>query len=345
MALIDGGAPANCILGRDAVGQVMAARTKSKVTPKYKTKYRLRNCPTYEAALRKRGDITLWFDEAAIDGWNAAASGRPGGQREYSEIAILTALTARTIFHLGLRQTEGFVDSLIRLMGLDLKAPDHTTLSRRGKDLEVPCLARLHGGPLHLVIDSTGLKIVGGGEWHVHKHKSSNKRRRWRKLHLGIEEGGFILASALTESGRDDALVGVELLKQLDVPVVSFRADGAYDTRATYAALLEAGTPDIEIAIPPRRTASSSRLAAGNWLQREQAIRTIAEVGRRQWRKESGANQQARAENGMFRFKRIIGDRLRSRSPERQQTEAMIGVNILNRITALGMPDSVTTPA
>ena len=135
------------------------------------------------------------------------------------------------------------------------------------------------------------------------------------------------------------------LLEQLDAPAVSFRADGAYDTRALYAALLEAGTPDIEIAIPPRRTASSCRLAAGNWLQREQAIRRIAEVGRRQWRKESGANQQARAENRMFRFKRVLGDRLRLRSPEEQKTEgqkteAMIGVNILNRMTKLGMPES-----
>ncbi len=131
MAPIDGGASPYCILGRDAVGQVMAARTKSKVTPKYKTKYRVRNWPTSEAALRRRGDVTLWFDEDAVDAWNAGPSGRPGGQRKYCDLAIVAALTLRVVFHLPLRQTEGFVASLIRLMGLDLETPDHTTLSRR----------------------------------------------------------------------------------------------------------------------------------------------------------------------------------------------------------------------
>ncbi len=118
---------------RSATGDPpIAARTKSKVTPKYKTKYRVKNYPAYEAALRKRGDVTLWFDEDALAAWNASPSGRPGGQRRYSDLAILTALTLRTVFHLPLRQTEGFVASLIRLMGLDLETPDHTTLSRRG---------------------------------------------------------------------------------------------------------------------------------------------------------------------------------------------------------------------
>jgi hypothetical protein len=116
----------------------MAARTKSKVTPKYKTKYRVKNWPSYEASLRKRGDITVWFDEDAVDAWNAAPSGRPGGQRRYSDLAIVTALTLRVVFHLALRQTEGFVASLIRLMGLELETPDHTTLSRRNSKVQVP---------------------------------------------------------------------------------------------------------------------------------------------------------------------------------------------------------------
>ena len=107
----------------------MAARTKSKITPKYKTKYKVKNWPAYEAALKKRGDITVWFDEDAIDAWNVAATGRPGGQLKYSDLAIVTALTLRTVFHLALRQTEGFVASLIRLMGLDLKTPDHIAVN------------------------------------------------------------------------------------------------------------------------------------------------------------------------------------------------------------------------
>ena len=318
----------------------MAARSRSKVNVKYKTKYRVANWAEYDEALRRRGDVTVWFDEGASGAWNEQPSGLPGGQRRYSDLAILASLTLRTVFHLALRQTEGFVASLIRLMGLELKTPDHTTLSRRGGTLEVPGLAADKTGPLHLVIDSTGLKVLGGGEWHAFKHRLSNRRRSWRKLHLGVRDDGFIVASALTESADDDAIVGVRLIQQLDAVVGSFRADGAYDTRAIYSALEAAGTSDIDIAIPPRRTASSSGGSIGSWRQREEAVQRISEVGRRQWRKESGAHQQARAENGMYRYKRVVGDHLRSRTPAGQKTEAMIGVAVLNRMAALGMPES-----
>ena len=149
------------------------------------------------------------------------------------------------------------------------------------------------------------------------------------------------MASALTDSGVDDSSVGVDVIKENEARMARFTADGAYDTRAIYEALATSGATVPTIVIPPKRTAKVDTRAAEPWRQRNRAIRRIAEVGRRQWRKESGAHQQARAENAMFRYKRIIGDRLRSRSPERQQTEAMIGVNILNRMTTLGMPDSV----
>ena len=119
------------------------------------------------------------------------------GPRRYSDLAIITVLTLRTVFHLPLRQTEGFVSSLIGLMGLALKTPDHTTLSRRSRDVEVPRFAQ-SGSPPHLVIDSTGLKMLGDGEWQAHKHKTSNKRRSWRKLHMGIDEDSYIVAAALT---------------------------------------------------------------------------------------------------------------------------------------------------
>ena len=194
------------------------------------------NWAAYEVALRERGDITVWFDDEASFAWNAPPSGRPGGQRRYSDLAIVTALTLRTVFHLPLRQTEGFVASLIGLMGLSLKTPDHTTLSRRNRDVEIPRLARGHDGPLHLVIDSTGLKIFRDGEWQVHKHRTSNQRRSWRKLHLGIDGDGCIIASALTDSSADDAYVGISMLEQIESPITQFTADGAYDTRPMYEA-------------------------------------------------------------------------------------------------------------
>ncbi len=323
----------------------MAARTKSKVTAKYKTKYRVKNWPAYEASLKKRGDITFWFDEDAIAAWAAPATGRPGGQSRYSDLAIVTALTLRAVFHLPLRQTEGFVASLVRVMDLDLSTPDHTTLSRRGSTVEVPEFVRQHTGPIHLAIDSTGLKIVGDGEWHAHKHNTANKRRSWRKLHLGVDSEGFIVTSRLTDSGGDDAQVGVGMIEELETPFARSTADGAYDRKTIYEVVAGRGTPDVKIVIPPIKTASPSKSSGAALVQRDAAIERIAEVGRRQWRQESGAHQQARAENGMFRYKRSIGDGLRARRLEAQLREAMIGVLVINRMTELGMPQSVAVVA
>jgi hypothetical protein len=230
-------------------------------------------------------------------------------------LAIVTALTLRTVFHLPLRQTEGFVASLIGLLGLARNAPDHTTLSRRHRSVEVPRLPRGQDAPLNLVIDSTGLKILSDGEWQAHKHKSSNQRRSWRKLHLGIEGDGYIIAAALTDSGVDD-------------------------TRPMYEALAASGAADIRIVIPPKKTPTVDSRATGPWCQRNEAIERIGAVGRRQWRKESGAHRQANAETGMSRYKRIIGDRLRAQHREAQEKEALIAVSIINRMTALGMPES-----
>ena len=229
-------------------------------------------------------------------------------------------------------------------MGLHLDTPDHTTLSRRSGTLEVPRIERRNGEPIHLAIDSTGLKIVGDGEWHAHKHKTSNERRAWRKLHLGVDSEGFIVASELTGSSVDDASVGAAMIGTVKAPIGRFTGDGAYDTRAVYEALADK-QPAPTIVIPPRRTASPSTPRETVLEQRDAAIGRIAEVGRRQWRKEAGAHQQARAENAVFRYKRIIGDALRSRKPDAQQREPLIAVNVVNKMTALGMPESVAVAA
>ncbi len=301
----------------------MSARTKSKVTPKYKTKYRVRNWETYEESLRRRGDITIWFDEAAVAAWEAEPSGRPGGQLQYSDLAVNTALTLRSVFHLALRQTEGFVTSLIRLMGLELATPDHSTLSRRGKTVEVPAMSRLRSGPLHLVIDSTGLKIVGGGEWNADKNGISKRRRQWRKLHLGIDVGGFIVVSALTGRGEDDGRVGVDLLGELDAPVASFRADGAYDTKPVYAALASAGMSERStsrfllvgqpriLALPSASGSNENRRSRG--LRRWAGVsgaRSPALISRLERRMGcSGSNRSSAANFGLGRWKGRKGRR------------------------------------
>ena len=265
----------------------MTARTKSRITLRFKTKDRVKNWATYEAALKKRGDVTFWFDEDAIGAWNAVSSGRPGGQHDCSDLAIVTALTLRTVFHLPLHQTEGFVGSLIRLMGLDLETPDHTTFRAGAPRWMSPGLP----GAIHLAIDSTGLKSMGDGECRAHKHRTSNKRRAWRKLHIGVDAGGFIIASELTDSGVDDASVGVAIIEGIEGAIERFTADGAYDTRAIYEVLGAAAAPVPTLVNSPRKTASPAKPREELFEQRDAAIARVAEVGRRQWRKEAGAHQ------------------------------------------------------
>ena len=319
---------------------VMAAAKSSRVNRKYKTKYRIRNWKKYERGLRSRGDVTIWLSEEAIAAWTPPKNGLRGGQRRYSNLAILTALTLRVVFRLPLRQTEGFLDSLLSLMGLDLKAPDHTTLSRRNRIVKLPPLSRAHDGPIHLIVDSTGLKIMGSGEWNAHKYKASKKRRDWRKLHIGVDEEGFIVAAELTTSGGDDASTVPNLLDQIEDPIWRFTADGAYDHGSIYERVGAAATADVVIVIPPRRTAVSAGPTDGPWAQREAALQRIRKIGRRAWQKESGYRQQARVENGFFRYKSVLGGSLKARNSKAQSREATIGCHILNRMAELGRPKS-----
>ncbi len=263
----------------------MGARKSSKVNRKYKTKYRVGNWPEYERGLRSRGNLTIWFDAEAITAWTPSKTGRRGGQQRYSNLAILTSLTVRIVFHLPLRQTEGFVASLLRLMDLDLSVPDHTTLSRRNKDVNVPLPTRAHDGPIHLIVDSTGLKIFGAGEWHSHKHKAGKARRDWRKLHVGMDAEGFVVATRLTESTVDDASVVPDLLEQVATPIERFTGDGAYDCTSVYEEIGKAGAPGVRVIVPPRRPATPSEVTEGMWVQRNEHLKRIDEVGRQAWLK------------------------------------------------------------
>ncbi len=172
----------------------MPAVKSSLVHPRYKTEYRVRNWREYEDGLRARGDVTVWFSEDAVVNWISRSTGAPGGPRLYSDLAIETSLTLKTVFGLPLRQTEGFVGSLLRILGLDhLPIPDHSTLSRRAQSLDVLPRENPSNGPIHLIVDSSGLQIVGEGPWAAAKHGTKGTRE-WRKLHLGVDERGFIVA-------------------------------------------------------------------------------------------------------------------------------------------------------
>lgn len=317
----------------------MAARTKSRVTPEYKTKSSVRKLPTYKASLRQRGEVTVWFDKEAIDALNGPLSGPPRGQKRYSDLAITTTRPRRTVFHLALRQAEGFVSSLIRPMDPRLGTSIHTRLSRRGATVRVPPPVQV--GPIRLVIDSTGLKMVGDGERNVLRHHLANKHRFWRKPHLSVDADGFIMASALTESRIDDGSVGVAFIRGYKGIIQQFTSDGAYNTRAIYEAPAAAGGLGGTVVIPRRREAIISASNHDVLQQREAAVTRIAAVGRRRWRKEAGAHRQAGVENAMLPYKRVIGEALQARKMSTQSTEAKIGFSVLNRITTLGRPISV----
>ena len=319
----------------------MAAGKSSRINRQYKTKYRIRNWREYERGLRSRGDVTIWLSEDAIAAWIPPKNGLRGGQRRYSNLAIRTALTLRVVFGLPLRQTEGFLDSLLSLMSRDLKAPDHTTLSRRNQMVVVPPLTRAHDGPSDLIVDSTGLKILGRGEWNAHKHKTSKEtpglaEAAHRSGCGGVHGGGRTHRA----SSRDDASTLPALLAPLEVPIRRFTADGAYDHRSVYDRASAAGTENVVIVIPPRRSALSAGPTDGPWAQREASLQRIRKVGRREWQKESGYRQQARVENRFFRYKSAFGGDLKARHSKAQRREAAIGCHILNRMAELGRPAS-----
>src|ERR687885_65250 len=287
-----------------------------------KQRHRVTDWAAYDAALRQRGSLTVWFTEEALAAWRAAPRTTRGGQPWYSPLAFLTALTLRAVFRLGLRQTEGLIGSILRLLRLELAVPDHTTLSRRAATLEVP-RSRSGGGPLHLLVDSTGLKLDGPGEWLVEKY-GARRRRAWRKLHPGVDaDTGRIEAVELTGYETDDGSRVGPLLDQVTDPLASFTGDGAYDRADVYGAVAERH-PEAAVVVPPRKDAVPSEAAATEPTRRDRHLRCIAERGRLGWQKASGYNRRALAEAAVSRYERVIGDALRSRTDRRQATEAAI---------------------
>jgi len=205
------------------------------LTPIRQKPYRVRNWHQYETALRNRGDLTPWFSEEAIAAWQAPTGEKPGGQPIYSHLAIETALMVRLVYGLALRQTEGFLQSISALLDLGLRIPDHTTLSRRSKELNVRLCPSVNHGPVHILVDGTGLRAHSGN---APGSGPPPKRSAWRKLHLVVNaDTGDILASALTTHRARDAAQVPMLLAQVDDPLASAMVDGAYDTLSVYAAI------------------------------------------------------------------------------------------------------------
>jgi hypothetical protein len=303
-----------------------------------KATYRVRNWKEYDAALVRRGSLTLWVEQETLRAWRYQGPTQRGAQLQYSDLAIECLLTLRAVYHLTLRATEGFARSLFGVMGLDLEIPDHTTLSRRAATVRITLPKRAEG-PLHLVLDSTGLKVYGEGEWKVRKHGYS-KRRTWLKLHLAVDPRTHeIQAAIVSEPGVTDAEAVPALLEQVDNPVEAAEADGAYDQQLVYDALERRGARAV---IPPRRDAKIRRHGntAGRRLDRDENLRRIRQIGRKAWKEESGYHQRSLGETAMFRMKTLFGDEVSSRASRQQATEMGIRCRAMNVMTHQGMPQS-----
>ena len=281
---------------------------------------------------RRCDGVGVLGSDRGLDGRPERPARRAG---RYSDLAIETALTLRLIYHLPLRQAEGFLHALFGMMRLDLSAPDYTTLSRRSQHLRRRLRPIPPGEGLHLVLDSTGLSIVGAGEWAAAKH-GGRGRRGWKKLHLGVDQSGVIRVHTLTEATGDDATTALDLLTAVEGPLVRVTADVAYDTVAVYET---AGARGATVVIPPARTANVSGHGPRS-PARDRTITLVKALGRRRWKKASGYHRQGRVENAFFRYKSIIGDGLRARNPAGHGSEVVLGCEILNRMTALGRPVS-----
>ncbi len=265
-----------------------------------KARYRVQKWRDYDAALRRRGDLTVWVTPAAMAAWTPPRSGQRGRPQQYSTIAVETGLLLRLAFGRPWRQTEGMLASIMGLLGLDLPVPDHTTFSRRSAGLNVGKAVRPATGPVNVVIDSTGLKVFGAGEWQREKHGGKG-RRTWRKLHLAIDpESGEILTSELTTTEDGDASLVGPLLDQISGPIASVTADGAYDGEPVYRIIAQRD-PAAAVIIPPRSTAVPSDKADTAPTQRDRHLRMIQDRGRLGCLKDVYFGRRSLGEVGMMR--------------------------------------------
>jgi len=299
-----------------------------------KHRYHVANWAAYDRALVNRGNLTFWFDETSIaESWTPPRPKGRGKPGLYSEVAIQTCLTLKTLFRLPYRATEGLLKSLMRLCALNLPVPDHTHMSRRAASLTVAIPRCQRKGATHVVVDSTGLKIFGEGEWKVRQH-GVGKRRTWRKIHLAVDESAKdIIGIEVTTADWHDSEVFPDLLAQVEGEVAQVSADGAYDTEGAHAAIRER---DAKATIPPRDGAVSW----GHDHPRDAILAEIAAKSRSGWKTDSGYHRRSIAENMRYRLKQL-GDRLFSRAFERQVVESHVRAAIVNRFTYLGMPQSV----
>lgn len=336
---------------------------RKKTLPKKKTKGTAKkkiDWKRYNQALKDRGRITLWIETETVEGWvDEPEIKTRGGQRIYSDVAIKCALTMRSVFHLALRQAEGFCRSLLAETGRVLPTPDYTTLSRRCRSLDVPLPRSLPKGAIDIVVDSTGVKVYGEGEWKVRQH-GIGKRRTWLKLHLAIDaKTQEVCATVVSSASVSDDEAFDDLLDQIDGELASVGGDGAYDKGKVRETIEARGAVPR---IPPRRDArlqkkpslSPTRQRALD--KRDDAIRRIEQLrtaqtggdlsqARKLWKQETHYHRRSLAETAMYRYKTIFGQAVRSRRFDNQTKELCLNIVAMNTMTRCGIPSALMIPA
>lgn len=315
------------------------AKTDKPKQNNNKRKYKVRNWSEYNDSLVERGNIEFWMDPKTLKKWKAKLQGKKGRAQLYTDLSIKITLQFGKVFHQKLRQTEGLVKSIFKAASIELPVPDYSTLSKRAGQLAIR-LPRDKKDKVILILDSTGLKVYGEGEWKVRQHGIS-KRRTWRKMHLAVSPDGEVRAVELTGNDTADCDVAGRLLSQEPARIEKVLGDGGYDRRKVYTACQKREVG--QIIIPPQKNAKIFRNGNSKSLPphpRDQNLRAIRKSTRKQWKIAVGYHIRSLVENTMFRFKTIIGDRLNARNTQNQVTECLLSLSILNKMAKLGMPDS-----
>lgn len=306
-----------------------------------KTGYQVTNWSAYNKSLVNRGDITFWFSEEVLANWEHENKGfKVGRPFTYSDTAIEVLLTLRELFQLPYRQTEGFGRALVKLMGAEVAIPNYTSLAKRAAKMQINITVEKVSGSIDIVVDSTGLKVHGEGEWKVRQHGIGG-RRTWRKIHLAVDPDSHqIVAEVLTGNDVHDSEPALDLVQQANCAIDTFYGDGAYDNWEIHDQLQE---QEIDAIIPPRRGAVIKQHAncKADPLPRDESVRHIRRDGRKAWKEQIGYHKRSNGETAMSRLKGAFGDRLKNRKIENQKTETAIRCKILNMFVMLGMPLSL----
>jgi IS5 family transposase len=303
------------------------------------SRYKVKNWSAYNQALKQRGSLEIWIDNGVEKQWYYQGESQRGAQYRYSNSCIQMACIIREVYHLGYRQTQGFLESLTAQLGWQVQVPDYSVINRRHKDLHI-AVKGVNKGRKYIVIDSTGAKVYGEGEWKVRQH-GWTKHRTWRKIHLAVDESsGVVESCAMTTNSVDDAAMVATLLDEVEGRINKVAADGAYDKKKVYRELEKRKIKPI---IPPRTGARITKHGncTGRQLPRDKAIRQIRKHGRKQWKKRSGYHRRSIAESTVFRLKTIFTDKLSSRVLDHQKVEVNIRCYALNKMTHLGMPQTI----